>query len=59
VVLRQPVALEAQRFHVLGRARGDLEGLGDRAAFADGHQIEHRERGQGMCGHGRIVGGAP
>ena len=44
VVFGQPVAGEAEGFGLLGGAQGDGEGLGHRAAFANGHQVQH---GQG------------
>src|SRR6185369_9228426 len=43
VVLSDPVAGEAELLDVAGGFPGDAERLADRAAFAHGNQVEHRE----------------
>ena len=58
VVLGQPVARKTQRFGVLRGAQGDLQRLGDGAAFAHGDQIEHGKSGAWGSSHGPIVGAA-
>lgn len=52
VVFRQPVAREAEGLGVPGRGQGDGQGLADAAAFADGNEIEHGERGTVEGVHG-------
>ena len=43
VVFGHPVAGEAERLGALGGGEGNGEGVGDAAAFADGHEVEHRK----------------
>jgi hypothetical protein len=43
VVFGHPVAGEAERLGALGGGEGNGEGVGDAAAFTDGHEVEHRE----------------